>query len=87
MGVMRSPYLTLSSMRHSMSNILIPVVWAGTRTDMRHMYKERVYHKFTSCRTICGKMNLEIVFELTSDSDSTTSKTLGQDFWEYHLRS
>jgi hypothetical protein len=70
---MRLLYLTLSSMRHSMSNLLISVVRllvavlsAGTQTDMRHMYKKRVYHKLTSCRTICGNMNLEIVFELTS---------------------
>jgi succinate dehydrogenase hydrophobic anchor subunit len=84
MGVMRSPYLTLSSMRHSMRNILIPVVcWLlllyglahGQRCD-RYVWKGYT----TSFRTTCRKMNIEVIFKLMSDSDTTTSETLGQLF-------
>jgi hypothetical protein len=60
--------------------LVVAFEWAGTMTKMRQIYKETVYHKFTSFRTTCRKMNLEVIFKLTSDPDTTTSKTLGQVF-------
>ena len=60
--------------------LVVAFVWAGTRAKMRQIYKERVYHKFTSFRTTCRKMNLEVIFKLTSDPDTASSKTLGQVF-------